>query len=102
MLLGYTGETRGTLYENHYFPGGCIAHAAAARTDGPVTYSDGTNATKRAMATDVATFLQWAADPHMEERKRMGVAGAHLPARARGAAVPRLQASLARREPLTP
>ena len=25
------------------------------------------------MATDVATFLQWADDPHMEARKQMGV-----------------------------
>jgi cytochrome c1 len=24
-------------------------------------------------ATDVAYFLQWASDPHMEERKRMGI-----------------------------
>ncbi len=38
-----------------------------------VTYSDGTHATREQMATDVATFLQWAADPHMEERKTMGV-----------------------------
>jgi cytochrome c1 len=25
------------------------------------------------MATDIATFLQWAADPHMEQRKSMGL-----------------------------
>jgi ubiquinol-cytochrome c reductase cytochrome c1 subunit len=41
--------------------------------DGQVTYSDGTVATKQQMATDVANFLQWAADPHMEERKSMGI-----------------------------
>ena len=37
-----------------------------------VTYSDGTKATVEQEAHDVATFLAWASDPKMEERKRMG------------------------------
>ncbi|HEX3675547.1 MAG TPA: cytochrome c1, partial [Rhizomicrobium sp.] len=37
-----------------------------------VTYSDGTQATIDQEAHDVATFLAWASDPKMEERKRMG------------------------------
>jgi ubiquinol-cytochrome c reductase cytochrome c1 subunit len=37
-----------------------------------VTYSDGTKATVDQEAHDVATFLAWASDPKMEERKRVG------------------------------
>lgn len=38
-----------------------------------VTYADGTKATPEQMATDVATFLAWAADPHLEERNALGL-----------------------------
>jgi ubiquinol-cytochrome c reductase cytochrome c1 subunit len=37
-----------------------------------VTYSDGTKATIEQEAHDVTTFLAWAAEPKMEQRKRMG------------------------------
>ena len=40
--------------------------------DSPVTYSDGTKATVDQEAHDVVTFLAWAAEPKMEERKRIG------------------------------
>jgi ubiquinol-cytochrome c reductase cytochrome c1 subunit len=40
--------------------------------DNAVPYSDGTQATIAQEAHDVATFLAWASDPKMEERKRMG------------------------------
>lgn len=73
LLLGYTGETRGTQYVNRYFAGRLISMPPPLASDGLVTYSDGTPATREQMATDVATFLQWAADPHMEDRKTMGV-----------------------------
>ena len=33
----------------------------------------GAEATIEQQATDVATFLEWAGDPHMEERKRTGI-----------------------------
>ena len=39
-----------------------------------VSFDDGTKATLDQEAMDVAAFLQWAADPKMEERKRMGLA----------------------------
>jgi ubiquinol-cytochrome c reductase cytochrome c1 subunit len=35
-------------------------------------YADGTPATVDQEARDVVTFLAWAADPKMEERKRTG------------------------------
>ena len=38
-----------------------------------VEFSDGTPATVEQMSSDLTTFLAWAAEPMMEERKRMGV-----------------------------
>lgn len=73
ILTGYTGETRGTQYVNDYFPGRLISMPSPLASDGLVTYSDGTAATRDQMARDVAQYLQWAADPHMEARKTMGV-----------------------------
>ena len=57
---------------NPYFPGMQIAMAQPLQ-DGQVTYADGTQATVDQMARDVVVFLQWAAEPEMEERKQMGV-----------------------------
>lgn len=72
LLTGYTGASEGTLYENHYFPGGRIAMPPPL-ADGAVPYADGTATTADQYAHDVSTFLQWATDPHMVERKRMGI-----------------------------
>jgi cytochrome c1 len=41
--------------------------------DGLVTYDDDTPATVDNYARDVAAFLAWAADPRLEQRKRLGV-----------------------------
>jgi ubiquinol-cytochrome c reductase cytochrome c1 subunit len=38
--------------------------------DGLVEYADGTPATTSQMAKDVVTFLSWAAEPELDERKR--------------------------------
>ena len=46
---------------------------AAPLSDGQVEYQDGTEATTEQMSIDVVNFLQWAAEPEMEERKRMGM-----------------------------
>ena len=72
LLLGYTGEEEGGKYINHVFSGGLISMAPPL-TEGIVEYEDGTPATMEQMATDVASFLQWAGDPHMEQRKSMGL-----------------------------
>lgn len=72
LLTGYTGELQGTQYVNPYFPGHLISMPPPL-VAGQVTYSDGTEASVDQMATDVSTFLQWAADPHMERRKSMGL-----------------------------
>jgi cytochrome c1 len=47
---------------------------AAPLPEGRVTYADGTEATTEQMAADVVEFLTWAADPHVEARKRLGLA----------------------------
>ncbi|MGA2952333.1 MAG: cytochrome c1, partial [Caulobacteraceae bacterium] len=41
---------------------------------GKVTFDDGTKPSLQQEAWDVAAFLEWAADPKMEERKQTGVA----------------------------
>ncbi|MGH7023022.1 MAG: cytochrome c1 [Caulobacteraceae bacterium] len=41
---------------------------------GKVTFDDGTKSTVSQEAWDVAAFLEWAADPKMEERKQVGTA----------------------------
>jgi cytochrome c1 len=59
-------------YFNPYFEGWNISMPNTALTDKAVTYSDGTPATIAQEAHDVATFLAWASEPKMEERKQMG------------------------------
>jgi ubiquinol-cytochrome c reductase cytochrome c1 subunit len=61
----------GTFY-NAYFPGHAI-HMPPPLSDGAVTYADGTKATVEQEAKDVTTFLAYAANPEMEERKHLGV-----------------------------
>ena len=41
--------------------------------DEMVEYADGTPATTKQMAYDVANFMAWASDPTMQERKEMGL-----------------------------
>ncbi len=59
---------------NHFFPG----HQTAMPNpfvagDGLVKYDDGTPTTVDNYARDVVSFLAWAADPTLEERKRLGL-----------------------------
>jgi len=72
LLIGYDGHNEGTLYGNRYFPGGRLAMPPPLNA-GAVAYADGTPTTVEQYATDVAHFLQWAADPHMVQRKNTGV-----------------------------
>ena len=64
---------------NKYFPGHQIAMPPPLQ-DGQVTYTDGTPATVEQMAHDVVTFLAWAANPEMVERKQIGWRGGAVPA----------------------
>ena len=60
------------MHYNPYFPGMQISMAPPL-SEGIVTYTDGTKATVDQMSRDVVNFLQWAADPKMEQRKDMGI-----------------------------
>jgi ubiquinol-cytochrome c reductase cytochrome c1 subunit len=53
--------------------GGFIAMAPQLEPD-KVTFDDGTKSTVEQQAHDVATFLAWASEPKMEERKSFGLA----------------------------
>ena len=59
-------------YYNPYFAGWNISMPPPL-TKGSVTFSDGTPNTLEQEAHDVVTFLTWASDPRMEERKRLGL-----------------------------
>jgi ubiquinol-cytochrome c reductase cytochrome b/c1 subunit len=59
-------------YYNPYFAGWNISMPPPL-TKGSVTFSDGTPSTLDQEAHDVVTFLTWASDPKMEERKRIGL-----------------------------
>jgi cytochrome c1 len=58
-------------YYNPYFEGWNISMPPPLK-DGTVSYSDGTKATVDQEAHDVVTFLSWASEPKLEERKRFG------------------------------
>ncbi len=76
LLIGYEDPPEGTKlsggqYWNRYFPGHIIAMAPPLN-DGQITYADGSPETVDQYARDVAAFLHWAAEPHLEARKRIG------------------------------
>jgi ubiquinol-cytochrome c reductase cytochrome c1 subunit len=58
-------------FYNPYFDGRNISMPPPL-TDGSVTFSDGTKSTVEQEAHDVVTFLSWAAEPKMEQRKQLG------------------------------
>jgi ubiquinol-cytochrome c reductase cytochrome c1 subunit len=60
----------GTYY-NEYFPGHHIKMPPPLSAN-QVKFADGTQATVSQMAHDVATFLNWAAEPDLDERHEMG------------------------------
>lgn len=80
LLTGYSEIPAGfylgeNMHYNPYFAGGGskLAMTPPLTADGQVTYIDGTNPTIDQMARDVVNFLQWAAEPEMEQRKNLGI-----------------------------
>lgn len=63
------------MYYNPYFAGGGkqLLMAPPLTKEGQVLYDDDTNPTVKQMSIDVANFLQWVAEPEMEDRKGMGI-----------------------------
>lgn len=77
LAEGYVDPPAGKVIEpglnyNRYMPGEKIAMAAPL-ADGQVEYTDGSPMTKQQYAKDVVAFMYWAAEPRMEERKRLGL-----------------------------
>lgn len=77
LLTGYQDPPEGFVLGdgmnyNKYFPGHQIAMPNVLNP-GQVEYADGTEATVEQMARDVSTFLAWAAEPELEQRRRMGI-----------------------------
>jgi ubiquinol-cytochrome c reductase cytochrome c1 subunit len=77
LLTGYPEEPPAGAHVmeglnfNPYFPGTGIAMARVLY-DGLVEYEDHTPATASQMAKDVVEFLNWAAEPEADTRKKMG------------------------------
>ena len=74
LLTGYKGTEadENGLYTNEAFPGNKLAMPPPI-SEGIVSYMDGTPPTVENIARDVVNFLQWAAEPEMEQRKRLGI-----------------------------
>lgn len=68
-------EEKKELHYNPYFPGGFIAMARNIY-DGVVDFDDEhVPATSSQIAKDVSTFLKWAAEPELEERRLLAARG---------------------------
>ncbi len=78
LLRGYTGEEKNeagsVLYENTIFPGGYISMAPPLFGE-DVEFDDGHDNDLAHTAEDVAAFLMWTAEPHLNERKWSGFLG---------------------------
>jgi len=80
FLVGFTGEEEfqaGSMFYYNKAYGGWVSMAPVL-FDGMVEYADGTEATEEQMAKDVAAFLMWTAEPHLNARKRAGLTGVIL------------------------
>ena len=77
LLTGYQIAPEGIevpkgTYFNPHFNAALSLKMPPPLSDGQVTYDDGTKGTVEQYAKDVAAFQMWAAEPHLEERKRTG------------------------------
>lgn len=78
LLTGYQDPPAGaeipeTVYYNPYFGSGDALAMAPPLSDGLITYEDGSAETVDQYSRDVASFLMWAAEPHLAERKSLGL-----------------------------
>lgn len=74
LLTGYENSQadENGLYSNPYFPIGKLSMAPPL-SDGLIEYEGDRQSTIKNMAYDVVNFLQWAAEPEMEIRHRLGL-----------------------------
>ncbi len=67
-------EIPDSTYYNPYFVGGKSLSMAPPISADQVTYDDGAPQTVDQYAKDISAFLMWAAEPHLEARKKTGFA----------------------------
>ena len=77
LLLGFEDAPEGVTipdgkFYNKFFSTPAISMPPPI-SDDAVTYKDGTKASKEQIAKDVATFLNWAAEPELDARKALGL-----------------------------
>ncbi|OOG67390.1 Cytochrome b/c1 [Ensifer sp. M14] len=77
LLTGYHEPPEGVqvaegTHYNPYFANASALAMAQPISNDQVTYDDGTPQTVDQYAKDVSAFLMWAAEPHLEDRKRTG------------------------------
>lgn len=77
LLTGYVDPPEGVVvpegqYYNHSFLAGSFISMAPPLYEEAVEYTDGTPMTVEHYARDVAAFMMWAAEPHLEDRKKIG------------------------------
>lgn len=77
LLVGYQEPPEGVVvpegtYFNPHFAGGIALKMAPPLSEDIVTYDDGAPQTVEQYSRDVSAFMMWAAEPHLEERKRTG------------------------------
>ena len=77
FLTGYADPPDGVellaIQTYHLYVPGTLTAMAEPLFEDAVEYVAGTPATVEQMASAIVTFLAWAAEPTMEERKRMGI-----------------------------
>lgn len=63
----------GTYYNPYFISGKSLAMAKPIEeNDGRVKYTDGTPTTLDQYSRDISAFMMWAAEPHLEDRKKTG------------------------------
>jgi ubiquinol-cytochrome c reductase cytochrome c1 subunit len=79
LLTGYNQQApagvtipEGTYYNPYFISGVALKMPPPLTSDGQVTYDDGAPQTVDQYARDVSAFMMWAAEPHLEERKKTG------------------------------
>jgi ubiquinol-cytochrome c reductase cytochrome c1 subunit len=70
----FPGDLSSSWHGKGEVPAGGVIAMPPPLADDRVTYDDGTKATLKQEAADVAAFLAWASDPHADERKELGLA----------------------------
>lgn len=77
LITGFQDAPEGVpvadgTYFNPYFANASALKMPPPISDDQVEYDDGSPQTVDQYAKDVASFMMWAAEPHLEERKRTG------------------------------